>query len=231
MEQLTLDVKLPVHAVFSTFVPNGNEMLLASLFSLSKRPESGETILFSGPDGVGKTHILYALCQAIDVQQQSVYLDLANPSYTPEVLHGWEHCDLICLDNIERIANIFQWEEALFDLFNRRLNKANGKKSSLVMSTNLPLVELSVALKDLRSRLSSGLMYQVKPLADKHLSEVLQLQARQRGMTLPSEVSEYLIRRLPREASALVDVVKQLDKASLQAKRKLTIPFVKSVLD
>jgi len=231
MQQLTLDVSLPVYAVFDTFVSNGNEALLAELHSLSDNPHNGETILFSGLDGVGKTHLLYALCHAVSGQYQSVYLDLANNDYTPEVLQGWDAIDLICLDNIERVANVFQWEEALFDLFNRRLQRDNNQQASLVMAASAPLADLPIGLADLRSRLSSGLMYQLKPLEDEHLADVLNVQATQRGLNMSAEVSEYLIRRLPREASAIVAAIDKLDQASLTAKRKLTIPFVRDLLD
>jgi DnaA family protein len=38
------------------------------------------------------------------------------------------------------------------------------------------------------------------------------------------------MRRLPRDMPALFDLLDQLDEASLVAQRKLTVPFVKSVL-
>jgi DnaA family protein len=47
---------------------------------------------------------------------------------------------------------------------------------------------------------------------------------------MPDETASYLLRRLPRDMPALFDLLDQLDEASLAAQRKLTVPFVKSVL-
>ena len=85
-------------------------------------------------------------------------------------------------------------------------------------------------MPDLRSRLGWGLIYQLKVLDDQQRLQALQLRARQRGCEMPYETGRYLMRRLPRNMAALFDLLDQLDEASLVAQRKLTVPFVKSVL-
>jgi DnaA family protein len=47
---------------------------------------------------------------------------------------------------------------------------------------------------------------------------------------LPDEVANFIIQRVPRDMNALFNLLDRLDRASLQEKRKLTIPFVKQVL-
>jgi DnaA family protein len=90
---------------------------------------------------------------------------------------------------------------------------------------------LAVSLADLRSRLAGGLVLQLRPLRDEEKAEVMRLQARQRGMEMPEELAAYLLRRCPRDMTALFALVEVLDQASLAAQRKLTIPFVKEVLE
>ncbi len=231
MKQLALEVSLPAHAVFDTFISNGNEALVVQLNALSVNPAVGETLFFSGAKGSGKTHLLQATCHASRDAAQVVYLNLANPEYTFEVLEGWESASLICLDNIDVIPGDAQWEEALFDLFNRRLERAEGDKASLVMTAAKPLKELNLSLPDLRSRLSSGLIFQISELAEQHLSLALTAHAYQRGFEIPTDTMKFLMSRLPRELSELMGWLDKTDKASLEAKRKLTIPFVKSLLD
>ena len=90
---------------------------------------------------------------------------------------------------------------------------------------------LGVSLADLRSRLAGGLVLQLHPLRDEDKVEVMRQWARQRGMEMPEEVAVYLLRHCPRDMTALFDLVEVLDQASLAAQRKLTIPFVKDVLE
>jgi len=68
-------------------------------------------------------------------------------------------------------------------------------------------------------------------LNDDQSLEAMRLRARQRGFELPEETGRYLLRRLPRDLSALMSLLERLDTASLAAQRKLTVPFVKSVLE
>jgi DnaA family protein len=67
-------------------------------------------------------------------------------------------------------------------------------------------------------------------LDDTQRMQALQLRAREKGFDMPDETARYLLRRLPRDLPALFDLLERLDAASLAAQRKLTVPFVKSVL-
>lgn len=230
MKQLALQVSLPAHAVFDTFISNGNEALVVQLKNIIQQPSFGETLFFSGKQGSGKTHLLQATCHASAEPAQAVYLNLANPDYTYEVLEGWDNSQLICLDNIDIVDGDADWEEALFDLFNRRLERPQGQIASLLMSASKSLNELNFKLPDLRSRLSSGLIFQITELAEQHLSLALTAHANQRGFEIPTDTMNFLMSRLPRELSELMSWLDKTDKASLEAKRKLTIPFVKELL-
>jgi len=231
LKQLALPVNLPAHAVFDTFVTYGNEDLLMQLKQLSENPGIGETVFLSGKSGTGKTHLLQAACRASKDTVQAVYLNLANPDYTSEVLEGWDSSLLICLDNIDVVQGNNLWEEAVFDLFNRRLERVEGRRASLLLSASKPLSELDFKLTDLRSRLSSGLIFKISELGEQYLSLALTAHANQRGFEIPSETMKFLISRLPRELNQLMSWLDKTDKASLEAQRKLTIPFVKQLLD
>jgi DnaA family protein len=230
LKQLALAVSLPAHAVFDTFISNGNENLIVQLQALSRFPNCGETVFISGAKDSGKTHLLHALCHACPDDFQPTYLNLANPDFSSEVLEGWNNSQLICLDNIDAIQARADWEEALFDLFNRRLERDMYSQASLVMAASVALSELDIQLPDLRSRLTSGLMFQLNLLDEMHLPLALHAHAQQRGLEIPGETLDYLLKRIPRELSVLMRWLDETDKASLVAQRRLTIPFVKSLL-
>ena len=68
-------------------------------------------------------------------------------------------------------------------------------------------------------------------LGDEQRVPALALRARARGIELPEETGRYLLQRIPRDMSSLYHFLDTLDKESLAAQRRLTIPFVRTVLE
>ena len=137
-----------------------------------------------------------------------------------------EQADLLCLDDVDAIAGLPEWEEAVFHCFNR----LHDTKGHLLVSAQQTPANSSIDLPDLRSRLATGLVYQLVMMTDEQKQQALILQAQSRGLMLTTDVAQYLLRHYGRDMPALMAVLQELDKASLQAKRKLTIPFIRQVL-
>ncbi|MFQ9623055.1 MAG: DnaA inactivator Hda [Enterobacteriaceae bacterium] len=147
--------------------------------------------------------------------------------FVPEVLDGMEHLSLVCIDNIECVAGDELWEMAIFDLYNRILESG---KTRLLITGDRPPRQLKLGLPDLASRLDWGQIYKLQPLSDEDKLQALQLRARLRGFEMPEDVCRFLLKRLDREMRSLFMTLDQLDRASITAQRKLTIPFVKEIL-
>ena len=190
----------------------------------------GETLIFLwGEKGLGKTHLLQACClEAHRIGLSLSYLPLATLlSHGIEVLEGIEQQQLVCLDDIDVPAGHADWEHALFDLFNR----IRDNRHKLIVTASKPPTELAIGLPDLKTRLSWGLTLMLKPLNDADKLQALGLQARNRGLTLEPAVGRFLLAHYRRDLHSLLELLHQLDRASLAAKRRLTLPFVKSYLD
>ncbi len=190
-----------------------------------------EFIYLWGDKASGKSHLLMAIMDQIQTRQPSkriVYLPLAElaVSDSPEILQSLEHLDLLCLDELEAIAGIAEWEEAIFHCFNRL--QLTGCKLLIASSHNPATIEIKLA--DLRSRLATGLVYQLEILDDEAKQQVLIVQAQVRGLDMPNEVAQYLLRHHSRDIHVLMDLLRDLDKASMAAKRRLTIPFIRQAL-
>jgi DnaA family protein len=227
IQQLPLGIQLKAAARFSNFVAGPNNELLDQL-QLAANGKGEPFFLIWGSAGSGKSHLLQASChQAASQGRTAAYLSLRDYwNVQPELLDGWDAYDLVCLDDMDAIAGQRQWQEAIFHLYNRTREQGG----SLIVSSNAAPAGLQLCLPDLRSRLGWGLTYQLKSLDDQQRLQALQLRAQQRGCEMPDETGRYLMRRLPRDMPALFDLLDQLDEASLVAQRKLTVPFVKSVL-
>jgi len=222
--QLPLGIGLKDTATFDNFYPAGNELVLQAL------QQGNDAMLYLwGPGGSGKSHLLQALCHATAANGYSpVYLPLQEiASLSPTLLEGLEQQTLIAVDDIQTVANLSQWEEGLFHLYNRVRESGHH----LVVSATASPAGLAFALPDLASRLGWGPVFQLSVLTDKDKRAALQLRAHRRGLEMGGEVAEYLLRRCPRDMDSLFSLLNRLDQASLAAQRRLTIPFVRQFLD
>ena len=89
----------------------------------------------------------------------------------------------------------------------------------------------NLSLSGLASRLVWGPVYKMRHLSDEQKQVVIRLQANARGFELASGVCSYLLKRYSRELRKLIELLDHLDAQSLVQQRKVTVPFVKSVLD
>ncbi len=227
-DQLTLGVQLKDNASFANFYPAGNQEALQGLMKLARQSAPGFIFLWGG-EGSGKSHLLQALChEAGSAGGATVYLPLKKAAdLSCEILSGLEAMSLVCLDDVGSIVGSAEWEEAIFHLYNR-IQMQGGR---LVVTAHAPPLSLGLCLADLASRLAHGLIYHLQCLDDEQKGYALQQRATFRGFALPEEVLSYLLKRSPRNMSTLFELFDRLDQASLAAKRKLTIPFVRSFLE
>ncbi len=71
----------------------------------------------------------------------------------------------------------------------------------------------------------------MRELNDAEQIEALTLRARLRGLEMPPETASYLQRRFPRDMRALCDILDTLDDAAFVAQRRLTVPFIRDVIE
>jgi DnaA family protein len=225
MRQLPLGVRLPAHAVFESFATGANSEILAAL-----RDSSATPVWIWGARGSGKTHLLQATCAAAATvgSGTGAYFSL-DPSLRlpPEALLGFERARVLCIDAVDRIAGDEAWERALFELF----NAAGEVATKLIFAATVAPRRLDWRLDDWRSRAAACVVYQLQELDDAGRGEALRLRAAQRGLQLPQETCEYLLKRMPRDLPSLCKLLDELDEASLVAQRRLTIPFIRDALE
>jgi DnaA family protein len=134
---------------------------------------------------------------------------------------------VLCLDDVDAIAGDPQWEQALFRLF----NEAAELGTRLIFAARAAPRGIDWSLQDWRSRAAACVVYQLRELDDAGRLEALRLRAAQRGLQLPPETADYLLRRMPRDLPSLFELLDHLDEASLVAQRRLTVPFIRAALE
>jgi DnaA family protein len=178
-----------------------------------------------GGAGSGKTHLLQAVCAAAG--ETAAYFPLhPSAALPPAALGGFERCRVLCLDDVDAAAGNLAWEQALFRVF----NEGAELRTRLVFAARAAPRALDWRLEDWRSRAAACVVYHVRDLDDTGRLEALRLRAAQRGLQLPTETSDYLLRRMPRDLPSLLEFLDHLDEASLVAQRRLTIPFIREAL-
>lgn len=238
--QLALPMVFPVEETFKTYVSGPNEQAFSLLDQLCRSmPEWKLQPAFSNLKlpllnlvagaGRGKSHLLYACCHELTAKNIAhQYVDLATKnSLTPAIFEGLEVLSVVCLDNLQALAGEHEWEEALFDLFNRVLENQN---CVVITTSRFGAQHSAFHLADLRSRLLWGLTFTLDPLSDHERMQVVAIRAEQKGLHLSAQALQFLLNHTQRDLPHLVAVLERLDKRSLQEQRKLSVALVKREL-
>ncbi len=228
MRQLPLGVRWPDHSTFANFLTGPNRLVVEQLRSLREQA-APRIVWISGPAASGKTHLLQAVCNEAGIAgRRAGYFPLdERAALTPAAIIGCEQLDIVCIDDAGRVAGHVEWERALFSLY----NAIQEQQRSLLFTARSPPATLPWKLADLGSRLCAGLILQMRPLGESEQIAALTLRANVRGLELPEETSNYLMKRFPRDLRSLCALLDTLDVASLAAQRRLTVPFIKQVID
>jgi DnaA family protein len=126
-------------------------------------------------------------------------------------------------DDVEALDEAGQ--QALFNA----INGAREDGGTVLAAGAAPPAQLALR-EDLRSRLGWGLVYEVKPLTDAERAVFLRAEAARRGLRLADEVVWYLLTHVRRDMPSLRALLEQLDRASLEQHRPVTLPLVREAL-
>ena len=241
MQQLPLGVRIPDRAVFESFFggPNaqaveyamrvaaGGAFVPEIAIGVGREVGTHAVTWLCGPTSVGKTHLLQAIVARAGKRGPAGYFPLIELApLGVGVLEGLTSLDCICLDDLDQVVGQLDWETALFGLL-REIQERDG---SLIVSAKAPPALLPWSLRDLGSRFAAAAIFQLHELDEDDQQKALQLHAHVRGFELPDDTARWLQRRFPRDMRTLYNLLDTLDEAALVAQRRLTVPFIRSVL-
>jgi DnaA family protein len=226
--QLPLGLRLPAHRGLERYEPGacGDNRLALAAASAVREGGFARSFGLVGPAGVGKSHLLMAACQGVS-GRNCQYLSFARLGDAAEAaLVGIPGDSVVALDDLDALAGRRDAEIALFDLYNR-VRAANG---TFLFGARRPPAQLPLDLPDLMSRLSALTLYALRPLAEPERRALLRREAGVRGIELTDEVIDFLFRRHPRDVGAMLVTLDAIDRESLAAQRRVTVPFVRRLM-
>jgi len=214
-----LELAPPPEPTLDNFHAGSNAAVLSTLrAALGGVTWGGEPVLYLwGPAGCGKSHLLRAMAREAGAQHK-----LAAYLCAPHIdLPG--DAQFLALDEVQRLDAAGQI--AVFDAYNR----LRATDSVLLAAGNLPPADLPLR-EDLRSRVGSGVVMQVRPLSEHEMRAVLDAHALHRGVELAPGILDYLLARFPRDLGSLVAAIDALDHYSLRTRRAITLPLLRETI-
>lgn len=208
-----------------SFHHGANRELVELIENLIRSP-AAKSLYVHGVAESGKTHLLQgAAILAQRLGRISAYIPLGETGVRSGLLSELGGSGVLCVDDLHRVVGSDEWERRLFDLYER----SQQESGFLILSATEPPGALGVCLRDLRSRLAGQFVYRLSPLGEDQLAEALRREAKRRGMDISPATVEWLMRRVPRGARALFELLDRIDRLSLQENRRVTIPFLRDM--
>lgn len=225
MQQLTIPLALNQQMLFEHFV-SGDELKT----SLEKpfNHEIFQAFYFYGTKGVGKTHLLQALCYRALAQGLSMaYFDCASAELSLAEVDNLTDKDCICIDNIHLATNSSQ--QALYQIY----NQAKLKHQTLCYSANTLPKSLDIALNDLKTRLGLSLVVALKDINFEQKIQVLMQKNKDKGINLKLDIYQYILSHHSRDLSKALLLSETLVQSAIKLGKKqskISVAFAKSAL-
>jgi DnaA family protein len=223
--QLPLTLRWPAHQRFEAFETGDNGVAVDLLRRAATEPAQAALYLH-GPTGSGRTHLLIATCAAANAAGRSAQY-LALRANADAAIRAFGGSALLAIDDVDAIAGNDAAEHALFDLYNR----CRAEGASLVFAAGAPPAQAGIALPDLVSRLGACTQVSLKPLGEVQRRALVRARAAARGIELDEPVLDWLFAREKRDLGSLLGVLDRVDAASLAAQRRVTVPFLRKLLE
>ena len=177
----------------------------------------------------GRPHLLEAASEAATAVGDAVAFVPMREwcSQRADAVRGLGRSGLLCIDDIDAVSGDRRWEEALLAL----VDASASRGTRLLVSAGALPANIPFELADLRSRLGAAILYRLRELDDESRARALRRHASGRGIEIPDDVVGYVLARHRRDMPSLVALLDRLDYHSLSRRRRLTVPFVRGVIE
>jgi chromosomal replication initiation ATPase DnaA len=190
-----------------------------AILCLAKWPEwNSNGIIIHGESGTGKTHLAALWSQSAD----AIYVLKESLKHSPR--------DLFDAENNFVIDNFEDFIDSNYDWMFHFLNIIKEKNRFFLLLSRLHPSLWNIELEDLRSRLLAMPAIGISAYQDDMLLKVSQKIAKDLEITIPDDAVKYILNTTERRISSIANILKKLDKLSLQQKKPLSLAYVKNNL-
>ena len=227
--QLLLDIKLDESVSLENFIKcDSTNTALSILGNVVESSSISNSFLLWGRAGVGKNYLMQALNRGfLNHNLKTAFVALSDPRINePDILDGLDQMDAVFIEDLDKLKDLEDWEGALFNLINQSLIN----ETKLVFSSHCVAQDLTVRLKDLRSRLLAFTAIEIPEITENEKIEALKQSAERKGIELEEKTVKYILTYTSRNLSDLLRLLSELDDFSLEKKKKLSPSLVRELL-
>lgn len=226
---------------FDNFItgPN-NQLAYAASVAVANQPGVAYNPLFiHGGVGLGKTHLLQAICQKILADQPQTqllyvscdsfmnhFIECVQNGQMNEFRHRYRHVDMLVIDDIHFLANRERSQEEFFHTFNELYQSAR----QIVLSSDAPPSEIPHLEQRLVSRFQWGLVANVtKPQYETRVA-ILRAKAKLRTVEVPDDVISYIATRVDSNARELEGAITTVQAHAALQDRPIDMKLAREAL-
>jgi len=225
--QVPLQFEFQSNQTFESFFPGHNAEIIDHLQAFAVNNQEQQIYIW-GETGSGKSHLLQACCQQAKTAGKDPFHLVFESGKPPSLalLDGLENVELVCFDDLQNLSGNLAWQEGLFNFYNSHRQNSH----QLLLAADCPPKYLAFELPDLKTRMAWGLTLKIQPLREDQLIAALTYKAHYLGFDIPAAVGRFLLNHYVHDLASLWLLLGKIDRATLIAQRKLTIPFLKKIL-
>ena len=221
IKQLPINFSFYEIKSFFNYIPGNNIFIIETLRRVANE-NSHNLIFLVGATSSGKTHLCSSTYE--ESKKNKLYYTVENISELNR--ENIEYLELLIVDDFDIIINNYNLEEKLFYI----INDLMIRKKNIFLTSSVPISEIKFKLKDLKTRVCSDQILEIKELDDSEKIDRLHKIAKNRGWILPDKVSKFSLNQFDRDLYFLCNVIKNIDERSLSEKKNITIPFIKKII-
>jgi chromosomal replication initiator protein len=226
---------------FENFIPGPNNRLAhAAALSVSENPGPGYNPLFiHGDVGLGKTHLLQAICLKIKQDRPDAVLhyvscdgfinDFMTAVETGQMSgfrHRFRDVDVLVIDDIHFLTKRDRTQEEFFHTFNTLYQS----RKQIVVSCDRPPEEIPDLEERLVSRFNWGLVTKIEPPCYETRVAILKSKARMRKLNLPDDVACHIAAKIDANIRELEGAIVKLQIHAAVEKRDIDLDLARSAL-
>ncbi len=218
----------------------GNRMAVrAALAAIAEPGQRYNPIVVVGGSGVGKTHLLHGIGNALATATEGHVACLSAHDFTQELIDAidrdgiaawrnrYRRCSALLLDDVHLIAGKERTQEELFLLFNLFLES----NRQLGFASAVPLAELSGVEPRLLTRLEGGLVVELPPPDRELRQQLVERTLTARGQEADAELVTYIASRPAESARAVQGYVQRVLHSAESQQSKATTALAREVLE
>ena len=241
-QQGDAELKLHPDYTFDNFVVGpGNRLAQASCVAVSQSPGTTYNPLFIyGNSGLGKTHLLHAVCCEAKRKFNKAVIQLLNCEgfvnrFIGAIKEGslanfqrqFRTVDMLVIDDVQFLREREQSQEEFFHTFNVLYN--NGKQ--IILSADDPPGRIPSLEKRLISRFNWGLVTRIDPPSYETRVAIVQRKAHLRGLGISDEIAGYIARKVQANIRELEGALTTIYAVAMTTGKEITLELAQTALE